>query len=88
MATPCAQLETVAHVRDQHGLSERWTCSLIGVCRRAIRYVPARPVDGVLQQRLREQAAERRQLGHRRLGYLLAREGIRPNHKKLLRIYP
>jgi putative transposase len=36
---------------------------------------------------LRELAAERRRFGYRRLGYLLAREGITPNHKKLLRIY-
>ncbi len=34
-----------------------------------------------------ELAAERRRFGYRRLGYLLAREGLRPNHKKLLRIY-
>jgi putative transposase len=40
-----------------------------------------------LRQRLRELAAERRRFGYRRLGYLLAREGMTPNHKKLLRIY-
>jgi putative transposase len=34
-----------------------------------------------------ERAAERRRFGYRRLGYLLAREGITPNHKKHLRIY-
>lgn len=44
-------------------------------------------MTGALRQRLRELAAERRRFGYRRLGYLLAREGIRPNHKKLLRIY-
>jgi Transposase len=38
-------------------------------------------------KRLRALAAERRRFGYRRLGCLLAREGIRPNHKKLLRIY-
>ena len=27
------------------------------------------------------------QFGYRRLGYLLAREGLAPNHKKLLRLY-
>jgi hypothetical protein len=52
-----------------------------------IRYEPTRPDDGALRQRLRELAAERRRFGYRRLGYLLAREGIAPNHKKLLRIY-
>jgi putative transposase len=52
-----------------------------------IRYEPTRPDDGALRQRLRELAAERRRFGYRRLGYLLAREGITPNHKKLLRVY-
>jgi putative transposase len=32
-------------------------------------------------------ASERRRFGDRRLGYLLAGEGIKPNHKKLRRIY-
>jgi putative transposase len=36
---------------------------------------------------LRELAAARRRFGYRRLGYLLAREGPKPNHKKLLRLY-
>lgn len=51
------------------------------------RYEPTMPDDGALRQRLRELAAGRRRFGYRRLGYLLAREGIAPNHKKLLRIY-
>lgn len=40
-----------------------------------------------MRVRLRELAAERRRFGHRRLGYRLAREGMKPSHKKLLRIY-
>jgi putative transposase len=40
-----------------------------------------------LRARLRALAAERRRFGYRRLGYLLAREGLAPNHKKLLRTY-
>jgi putative transposase len=36
-----------------------------------------------LRVRLRELAGERRRFGYRRLGYLLAREGLVPNHKKL-----
>ena len=50
-------------------------------------YEPTRQDDGALRQRLCELAAERRRFGYRRLGYLLAREGMKPNHKKLLRIY-
>ena len=87
MVTPGAKREAVAHAREQHGLSERRACSLVGVSRRVIRYEPTRPDDGALRQRLRELAAERRRFGYRRLGYLLAREGMTPNHKKLLRIY-
>ncbi|MHA6719711.1 IS3 family transposase [Sphingomonas sp. RS6] len=62
-------------------------CSLVGVSRRVIRYQPTRGDDAPLRARLRELAAERRRFGYRRLGYLLAREGMTPNHKKLRRIY-
>ena len=55
--------------------------------RRVIRYVPTKPDDGPVRQRLRELEAERRRFGYSRLGCLLARQGMSPNHKKLLRIY-
>jgi len=86
MVTSGAKREAVAHVREHHGLSERRACNLVGVSRRVIRYRPSRPDDGPLRQRLRELAGERRRFGYRRLGYLLAREGMTPNYKKLLRI--
>jgi putative transposase len=85
--TPGAKREAVAHAREHHGLSERRACSLVGVSRRVIRYQPTRGDDAPLRARLRELAAERRRFGYRRLGYLLAREGMTPNHKKLRRIY-
>ena len=87
MVTPGAKRDAVAHAREHHGLSERRACNLVGVSRRVIRYRSTRPDDGPLRQRLRELAAERRRFGYRRLGYLLAREGMTPNHKKLLRVY-
>jgi len=37
--------------------------------------------------RLREIGLERRRFGYRRLGIMLAREGIMMNYKKLLRLY-
>lgn len=76
MVTPGAMWEAVANAREQHGLSERLACSLDGVSRRVIRYEPMKPDDGMLRQRLRELAAERR-----RFDYLLAREGMKPSHK-------
>ncbi len=87
MVTPGAKREAVAHARAHHGLSERRAGSLVGVSRRVIRYQPTRGDDAPLRARLRELAAERRRFGYRRLGYLLAREGMAPNHKKLRRIY-
>jgi putative transposase len=87
MVTPGAKRDAVAHAREHHGLSERRACNLVGVSRGVIRYRSSRPDDGPLRQRLRELAGERRRFGYRRLGYLLAREGMTPNHKKLLRIY-
>jgi putative transposase len=87
MGTPEAKREAVAHAREHHGLSERRACNLVGVSRRVIRYRSSRPDDGPLRERLRDLAGERRRFGYRRLGYLLARKGMAPNHKKLLRIY-
>ncbi len=52
-----------------------------------VRYRASRPDDGNLRTRLCSLAAERRRFGYRRLGLLLAREGLRPNHKKLRRLY-
>jgi putative transposase len=87
MVTPDAKRNAVAHARECHGLSERRACDLIGIARRVARYQPSRVDDADPRQRLRELAAERRRFGYRRLGYLLAREGLAPNHKKLLRLY-
>ena len=85
--TPAAKRASVAHAQAEFGLSERRACSVIGVSRRVSSYAARRPDDGALRVRLRDLASERRRFGYRRLGYLLAREGITPNHKKLLRIY-
>ena len=85
--TPGAKRDAVAHARQVFGLSERRACSILGAARRTVRYRPTRPDDTALRVRLRERAAERRRFGYRRLGYLLEREGLAPNHKKLFRIY-
>ena len=87
MVTPGAKREALAHARQMFGLSERRACGIVGIARRVARYRSTRPEDGHLRQRLRALAGERRRFGYRRLGYLLAREGVRPNHKKLLWLY-
>jgi len=87
MVTPGAKWEAVTYAREHFGLSERRACRLVGVSRRVVRYRSTGPDDTLLRPRLREQAGERRGFGYRRLSYLLAREGLAPNHKKLLRVY-
>jgi putative transposase len=51
------------------------------------RYRSKRPDDGRLRERLRALASVRRRFGYRRLGWLLEREGVRVNLKKVWRVY-
>jgi putative transposase len=69
------------------GLSEWWAHDLVGLSRRVARYRSTWPADAALRVLQRELVAKRRRFGYRRLGYLLARKGVKPIHKKLLRIY-
>ena len=69
-----------------HGCSQRHACRLIEVDPTAVRRAPTADAPEI-RQRLRDLAGERRRFGYRRLGILLAREGITMNHKKLYRLY-
>lgn len=71
----------------QHGVSERRACSLAELDRSTFQYEKREGGDKALRKRLRELATERRRFGYRRLGIMLAREGLCANHKKLYRIY-
>ena len=84
---PAARRRAVEEVRQLFGISERRACAILGVDRSSMRYAHRRGDDGDLRSRLREIALERRRFGYRRLGIMLAREGIVMNHKKLLRLY-
>jgi len=59
----------------------------LGVDRSVLRYRTCRGDDAAIRQRVRSLAGERRRFGYRRLGLLLAWEGVRLNHKKLRRLY-
>jgi putative transposase len=66
--------------------SQRRACRLVEVDPKTVRHQPA-PDAPAVRERLRALAGERRRFGYRRLGIMLAREGIVMNHKKLLRLY-
>jgi putative transposase len=87
MVTPAVRRVAVAQVMQDHGLSERRACFLVGADRKTVRYRSRRPDDTALRARLRELAGERRRFGYRRLHVLLLNEGHRLNHKKTQRLY-
>jgi putative transposase len=69
-----------------HDISQRQACRLVGVDPKTVRRT-VEPDHPEIRARLREIAGERRRFGYRRIGLMLAREGIVMNHKKLLRLY-
>lgn len=87
MVTPAARREAVAYLRAGHAVSQRRACLVVGADRTSMRYRHLRGDDADVRARLRSLSGERRRFGYRRLHVLLAREGIRMNHKKLRRLY-
>ena len=85
--TPAARREAVLQLRAAHPMSERRACRVIGAERTSVRYVATRLDDGVLRERLKDLAGERRRFGYRRLHVLLRREGHAVNKKRVQRLY-
>ena len=74
--------------QQEHGLSRRRACRLIGISRSVAGREPRRARDhDRLRERLRALAGERRRFGYRRLHELLRREGWTVNHKLVHRLY-
>jgi putative transposase len=87
LLTPDVKRRAVQSIMTDHGLSERRACRLADMDRSTFQYKKQAGGDEALRSRLRELTGERRRFGYRRLGILLAREGLEANHKKLYRIY-
>ena len=88
MVTPATRRQAVRHLTQQHGMSERRACKATGFSRMSMRYQAQRRDDGVLRNRMKELAHERRRFGYRRLHVLLRREGFGVNHKRLFLTLP
>jgi len=85
---PAARRQAVAMAQEEHGLSRRRACRLIGISRSVAERAPRRERDHArLRERLRALAGERRRFGYRRLHELLRREGFATNHKLVHRLY-
>ena len=70
-----------------YGVSERRTCTVLGVPRSSQRYQSVREDRAEVRIRLRDLAAVRVRYGYRRLHVLLRREGYLVNHKLVYRLY-
>jgi putative transposase len=86
--TPATRRQAVAIAHEEHGLSRRRACRLVGISRSVVERMPERERDHArLRERLRTLAGERRRFGYRRLHELLRREGFVANHKLVHRLY-
>jgi putative transposase len=87
MVSPTARREAVGWLQTR-GTSVRRACRVIGLSRATWRYQRRPdPRNVALLDRLQAHATARPRFGYRRLQVLVAREGLRVNHKRLYRLY-
>ena len=85
---PAARKEVVGHLQNTYGISQRRACRLVPISRKAINYVPTRPVqDAVLVKRLKALAEQYPRYGYLILHGLLRQEGLVINRKRTYRLY-
>jgi putative transposase len=87
MVKPAVRREAVGYVCGRYALSRRRACRLLGLADSSYRYRKRGRADGPLRALLKDQAAERRRWGYRRLMVLLRRAGFADNHKRIYRVY-
>lgn len=87
MVTPASRRTAAGVMITEFRRSQRRACFLSDLGRSTCRYRSRRPSDDEFRQKLRAIALKRPKFGYRRLGYFLRKDGLRFNHKKLLRLY-
>lgn len=87
MVTPAAKRKAVAHLCDEHQVSQRRACNALQVDRSTVRYRSVHVDDLELRDAIKRVSRERRRFGYRRIHVMIEREGHLVNHKKLRRIY-
>ena len=84
---PGRRHELVAYVQASHAVSERRSCSALGVERSSVRYISHKPDQTSRVMRIRDLAATRTRYGYFRIYIRLRREGWVVNHKRVYRLY-
>jgi len=82
-----ARWKAVAHLMEQHQVSQRRACDILQVNRSSVRYLSRPGDDADLRDAITRVSRERRRFGCRRIHAMIAREGFTLNHKKVRRIY-
>jgi putative transposase len=77
----------VAYVQETADVSQRRACRWLGLHRTPIRYRSRRPPDTALREHLRTLADAHPRWGVPRLVWLLRREGVQDNYKRIERLY-
>lgn len=87
MVTPTGRKVAARHLIEQHRISERSACQLVGISRTAFRYQARGRDDHALRARLKELAAQQSAYGYLFLHSMLKSEGLVVNRKRTYRIY-
>jgi putative transposase len=86
VTSPQDKLAAAIKAMDRHEISKARACRLVSDDPKTVR-VERAPDNPDIRVKMREIAGRRRRLGYRRIGLILARDGIKMNHKKFRRIY-
>lgn len=88
---PAAKRKVVRHIQEQHDLSQRRACRLVGCNRKSARHVSRRGDDAALRAALNDLADKKTawgyRWGYRMLHGALRLDGWQVNHKKVHRLY-
>jgi putative transposase len=82
-----AKRNAVGFLVSELGLSERWSCRIVGLTRSVQQYRPKPRDDEAVIDRMKILASENRRYGYLRLHAMLRREGLVANRKRTWRLY-
>lgn len=87
MVSPQAKRQAVRYLADDHQLSQRRACQLVGISRSTARYQPCGRSDDDMVEAVRDFAYRFPQHGYRLITARMRREGYNVNHKRVERIW-
>ena len=81
--------QRICFLPQQHHLSERHACRLVGLSRDSYRHPPQpSELNATLGEQIRQTALVRRRFGYRRIQDMLRQQFPGVNHKRIYRLYP